>query len=454
MQLICDLHLHSRFSRSTSQKLTVGTIASICRAKGVQVIGSGDAVHPIWLRELRQNLQETSAGSGLYFFPKIPEVKFLLTVEISLMYRQGDHGRRNHLLILLPSLEIAQKVQKKFHQLGNITSDGRPIFGINSRDIVEMLLLIDRQIVIIPAHIWTPWFSMFGSKSGFNSIEECFGDLGDEIKAVETGLSADPAMCWRVSELDKVNIISSGDAHSPAKIMREATLLEVSALSYQNIRQAIIRKENRKKKIENSSSLSNVQCQMPDVIKGTIEFFPEEGKYHWSGHAICQVAQSAEKTQQLGTNCPVCGKPMILGVEWRTALLATRSEKDLKINNNNGWIYSKLLPHRPPYKKLVPLDEIIAETFGVKSTTSVKVLDQYYQLTTVWSEIRILLDVPIAEIKQKFDGRLAEAIERVRNNQLTIKPGYDGIYGKINIWKKGENTQKIIDLTQSTLFSA
>ncbi|KKQ89602.1 MAG: hypothetical protein UT11_C0022G0005 [Berkelbacteria bacterium GW2011_GWA2_38_9] len=421
MQLLCDLHTHSRFSRATSQKLTVGNIAAVCQTKGVDVIGTGDATHPIWLRELRQNLQEKEPG--LYVFPKNPDVRFLLSGEISLMYKHNDRSRRNHLLILLPNFEVATKVQEKFHKIGNITSDGRPILGLTSRDLTEMLLEIDSEILVIPAHVWTPWFSTFGSKSGYDSLKECFEDMTPHIRAVESGLSADPAMCWRVSELDEINIISNGDAHSPGKIMREATMLEVAEPSFSNIRSALI-------------------CPIgqigPNHIESTIEFFPEEGKYHWSGHAKCQIVQSAKQTKKLGTNCPVCGRSMILGVEWRSEELSARSVEELKIINKDGWTHSQLFPSRPPYHPLIPLDEIIAETVGVKSVTSAKVLDQYYQMTQTWPEIKILLDMPIADIEKKFDDRLAEAI----------------IFGKINIWRNTENPQKIIDPTQSSLFSS
>lgn len=452
MKLLCDLHIHSRFSRATSQKITVGNIAVVCQTKGVDVIGTGDATHPIWLRELRQNLQEKE--DGLYVFPEIPQVRFLLSGEISLMYKHNGKSRRNHLLILLPNFEVATKVQKKFHQIGNITSDGRPILGLTSRDLTEMLLSIDSSILIIPAHIWTPWFSTFGSKSGYDTLKECFEDMTPYIRAVESGLSADPAMCWRFGELDDINIISNGDAHSTSKVMREATMLEVKKPSYQNIRQAIIQKvESRKKKVESSSkdgSLGHLQNR----IASTLEFFPEEGKYHWSGHAACQIMQSVKQTKKLGANCPVCGKPMILGVEWRSELLSTRTAEELKIYKNNGWTHSELFPLRPPYHPLIPLNEIIAETVGVKSTTSPKVLDTYYQMTKTWPEIKILLDVPIADIEQKFDDRLAEAVRRVRNAELTIEPGYDGIFGKINIWPINENPNKIKDSTQKSLFSS
>lgn len=445
MQIVCDLHLHSRFSRMTSKYITIGTIAATCQRKGVDVIGSGDAIHPIWLRELKQNLQPTE--EGLYLFADFPKIRFLLTVEISLMYKDRDRTRRNHLLLLLPSLEVATKVQTKFHEIGNITSDGRPIFGINSRDFVELLLEIDRRIIIIPAHIWTPWFSLFGSKSGYDSLAECFGDLSSEIKAVETGLSADPVMCWRVGDLDSINIISSGDAHSPGKIMREATLLKVQELSFENIRRAITEREVRSEKFPPVARLKN-------CITSTIEFFPEEGKYHWSGHAACNIVQSAEKTKTLGTLCPTCGKEMILGVEWRAELLSTRANSDLNLQKKDGWISSSTLPNRPPYRHLVPLVEIIAETFAVKSRTSPRIEALYHQMTNVWSEKQILFDTPIAEIEQKFDERIAEAIKRVRNEQLQISPGYDGVYGTINIWRPNENLERMIDYSQKSLFSS
>lgn len=442
MKLICDLHTHSRFSRATSQKLTVGNIAATCKAKGVDVIGTGDATHPIWLRELRQNLKESEPG--LYVFPDIPDVRFLLSGEISLMYKHNEKSRRNHLLILLPNFEVAKRVQEKFHQIGNITSDGRPILGLNSRDLTEMLLAIDPTIMVIPAHVWTPWFSTFGSKSGYDSLKECFEDLTPEIRAVESGLSADPAMCWRVGELDNINIISNGDAHSPSKIMREATILEVKELSFSNIRSALIRP---------IGPIGQIGQIGQNQILSTLEFFPEEGKYHWSGHAACQIVQSAEQTKKLGTNCPACGRPMILGVEWRAELLSTRTAEELKIIKKDGWTYSEFLPHRPPYHPLIPLDEIIAETFGVKSVSSPRVLDTYYQMTQIWPEIKILLDVPIGDIQHKFDDRLAEAIRRVRNEELTIEPGYDGIFGKINIWRVNENPDKIKDSSQKSLFT-
>lgn len=433
----------------------VGNIAAVCQTKGVDIIGTGDATHPIWLRELRQNLQEKE--TGLYIFPDIPSVRFLLSGEISLMYKHNGKSRRNHLLILLPNFEVATKVQEKFHKIGNITSDGRPILGLTSRDLTEILLSIDSQIVVIPAHVWTPWFSTFGSKSGYDSLKECFEDMTLHIRAVETGLSADPAMCWRVGELDDINIISNGDAHSTSKIMREATIIDVADLSYDNIADAITSRRDAPACASQSGNRRThgaASTKNENRIVSTIEFFPEEGKYHWSGHAACQIVQSAAKTHELGTDCPACKRPLVLGVEWRAEELSTRSERELDLEKRDGWIHSKKFPNRTPFKRLIPLNEIIAETVGVKSTTSPKVLDTYYQMTQIWPEIKILLDVPIGDIEQKFDERLAEAIRRVRNEELMIEPGYDGIFGKINIWRAHENPYKIKNLNQKTLFSS
>ncbi len=418
MKIIADLHIHSKYSRAVSQDMTLENIAIWARKKGVQVIGTGDFTHPQWFNDIKTKLEP--AEEGLF---KIKEsetsslTRFMLTTEISSIYSKGGRARRIHNLIFAPSIEAVEKINTKLGWIGNLKSDGRPILGLDSRELLKIILDVDERCVLIPAHAWTPWFSIFGSMSGFDSIEECFDEMAPHIFAIETGLSSDPAMNWRLPELDKISLISNSDAHSLQKIAREANVFDCES-SYGGIIDAIKSKD-------------------PKKFLYTIEFFPEEGKYHYDGHRDCGICFSPDETAKHKSICPKCGKKLTIGVLNRVDKLASRR-----------------LGERPdeaiPYKNLIPLDEIIGAAFGV-GPKSKKVGDAYEKLILNFgSEINVLLDISNENISGASDARIGEAIKRVREGEINIQPGYDGEFGKISIFKEGEDVEK--NKPQATLF--
>jgi len=400
MEVIADLHLHSKYSRAVSQQMVIPEIAKWAKRKGIDLVGTADWTHPLWLRELKENL--TEAGEGVFASKTDPHgPKFILATEISSIYSQGGKGRRIHNLVLAPSFTVVEKINAALRNRGaNLMSDGRPIIGLSARDLTELVLTVDKDCLIVPAHIWTPYFALYGSKSGFDSIDECFQDMAKNIFAIETGLSSSPDMNWRIEELDSRSIVSFSDAHSAVKLGREATVLkEIESYRYKDIKSAI---EEQK-------------------IKSTIEFYPEEGKYHYTGHRNCQVRQSPEETKKLGTTCPVCGRPLTIGVMHRVEELATRP-----VGYQPG--------NRPPYQMLVPLMEILAESFGV-GVSSQKVQNEYNNLTENFgSEFKILLAVSLEEVAKTAGERVAEGIEKVREGEIVVEPGYDGVFGTVKIW--------------------
>jgi len=402
MKFVADLHVHSKYSRATSKEMNLESLDKWAKIKGIKVLATGDFTHPAWFQEIKTKLEE--AEPGLYKLKGSETgTRFLLSVEISSIYSQGGKTRRVHNLILAPSMEVAEKINIALSWQGNIKSDGRPILGISSIDLAKLVFGISEEAVIIPAHAWTPWFSIFGSMSGFDTIEECFGEYANKIFALETGLSSDPAMNWRLSKLDNISLISNSDSHSAEKIGREANVFDTE-LSFAGIIDAIKSRDLKK-------------------FLYTIEFFPEEGKYHYDGHRLCGVVLSPEETKKKNKICPQCGKPLTVGVMYRVDELADRS---------NSFI-SKV---RVPFKKIVPLLEIIREIFGVASVTK-KVRAEYDRLIDVFgTELAILIDTPIEEIKSHGFDKLADAINRVRNGNINIQPGYDGEYGKVSIFGK------------------
>jgi len=401
MKFVADLHIHSKYSRATSKEMNLESLDKWAKIKGIKVMATGDFTHPAWFQEIKNKLE--AAEPGLYKLKGSETgTRFLLSVEISSIYSQGGKTRRVHNLILAPSMEVAEKINIALSWQGNIKSDGRPILGISSMDLAKLVFGISEEAVIIPAHAWTPWFSVFGSMSGFDTIEECFGEYSDKIFAIETGLSSDPAMNWRLSELDNISLISNSDSHSAEKIGREANVFDTE-LSFAGIVDAIKSRDLKK-------------------FLYTIEFFPEEGKYHYDGHRLCGIVLSPEETKKKNKICPQCGKPLTVGVMYRVNELADRP---------NNFV-SKT---RVPFKKIVPLSEIIKEIFGVASITK-KVKAEYERLIDVFgTELTILIDVPIEEIKSHGFNELADAIDRVRNGNISIQPGYDGEYGKVSIFE-------------------
>jgi len=440
-----DFHLHSRYARAVSSQMVPRTMAFWAQKKGIDLLGSGDFTHPLWLRELESQFKEVR--DGVYCLRREEDrgnkgdrgdkgaVNFILTGEISCVYSQGGKGRRIHLLVLVPSFRAAYRVNQELEEHGfNLVSDGRPILGFSARDLVGLLKRVDERIVIIPAHCWTPWFSLYGSRSGFDSLEECFGDMNQYIHAVETGLSSDPAANWRIRELDDRQIVSFSDAHSPSKLGREMTVLKRrdgssdKSFSFADMAKALEGKSDSKWK-----------------IAYTVEFYPQEGKYHYTGHRKCGVCQSPEETQRLGAVCPVCGKPLTLGVMHQVELksqnvkLKTGFKKD---ENGVRWIKNSSASNRPPYVMLVPLLEILSETLNA-GVSSQKVINEYNNLTdSLGSEMEILLRRKGKEIEQIAGQRISEAIAKMRSGNIIIKPGFDGQFGRIQIFGQLEKQKK------------
>ncbi len=403
-----DLHIHSKFSRATSKEMNLETIEQWAQIKGIKVIGTGDFTHPEWLKEIGEKL--TEEGNGLLrlkekYKLQVPEscrenIFFILSSEISCIYQKDGKLRKIHLLVLSPSLKDVTKINHALSQVGSLISDGRPILGIDGKELMKIIMEISPASLVIPAHAWTPHFSVFGSQSGFDSLEECFEELSPYIYAIETGLSSDPRMNWRLSKLDSITLISNSDAHSPSKIGREANIFDTE-LSFEGITEAIKTKKG---------------------FLGTVEFFPEEGKYHYDGHRVCGVRLSPKETIQRNYLCPLCGKRVTVGVMHRVEVLADRQE---------GFNP----PQAIPYKSIIPLQEIMAEINNTSSQS--KTLSNLYfkAINNLGSEYDILLNRKLTDI-EKFNETLAEAIERVREGKIIVEPGYDGEYGKIKVFGK------------------
>lgn len=408
MKMIADLHIHSRFSMATSKEGTPENLDFWARKKGISLIGTGDFTHPVWREELKERL--VSEGNGLYRLRdeyvkeesrKFPGegTRFVVSGEISSIYKKNGKTRKVHNVILLPGLEAADAMAQRLEKIGNIHSDGRPILGLDSHDLLEMMLDVCPEGILIPAHIWTPHFSVLGAKSGFDSVEECFEKLAPYIHALETGLSSDPAMNWRISKLDRYQLVSNSDAHSPSKLGREANLLDIDC-SYEGLYRAI---------------------QTGEGLEGTVEFFPEEGKYHFDGHRKCGVSLSPVEAERLGGICPVCGKKLTMGVDHRVEQLADRAEGFVKKDGKK-------------YESLVPLPEVISTCMGY-SAASKKVQGCFEQMIqTLGTEFDILRNVPSEDIKSCAGERIAEGIENVRTGNVKRIPGYDGEYGKIELF--------------------
>lgn len=442
MQYITDLHIHSKYSRATSKETDIENLNKWARIKGVNVLATGDFTHPLWLKELKETLEP--AENGLYKFKasrsKIknnngftlngnhnhqPEVRFILNTEISSIYSKNGKTRKIHNLVFAPSFEVVEKINTHLGWIGNLKSDGRPILGLDAKELAKIVFNISPECMIIPAHAWTPWFSIFGSFSGFNSIEECFEEYAKNIFAIETGLSSDPEMNWRLSKLDKITLISNSDAHSPGKIGREVNILEGEEISYNLIKEAI----KSGAYAENFSKLR--------IIK-TIEFFPEEGKYHWDGHRNCELCLNPEESLKYNNLCPRCGKPLTIGVMNRVCQLADRKA---------GEKPEKFIP----FQRMIPLEEIIADVLGIGTGTK-GVLEHYKNLIKgLGSEFKVLLSATKGEIASLSMPEIAEAIERVRQGKVSIKPGYDGEFGEISVFGENEERPKTRG-GQDTLF--
>lgn len=427
MEIIADIHVHSKYSRATSKQLSPQGLYDAAKIKGIDIVGTGDFTHPQYLAELKEQLEPSPDHPG-FFVLKGHEGEsnfplFILSTEISCIYSQGGEGHRNHILIVVASFKAVDHLISKLDKIGNLKSDGRPIIGISSKDLAELVFDIDEKNLVIPAHVWTPWFSTFGSKSGFDSLSECFGEASTKILAIETGLSSDPPMNWRVKELDDYAIISNGDAHSSRKLGREATVYELESVTYNNMRQALA----------NSASLD--KKKLPgDYIKYTIEFYPEEGKYHWDGHRVCKVQFSPEQSQAENNICPKCRKPLTLGVMNRVKALAQRTEEE-------ALEYAKI--SRPDYKKIVPLEELVAEAVGQNMGTK-KVTNWYQDLiNTGHNEFNILLKLSVKELAELTQPEVVEAIKRMRDGDIHISPGYDGVFGEVKAFSQADRAKLV-----------
>lgn len=421
MERVLDLHIHSHFSRATSKDCDFDHLYYWGKLKGINLIGTGDFTHPQWFEEMREKL--VPAEGGLYKLSDdlateidktLPEsvrnnpIRFIPTVEIATIYKKLDKVRKLHQLLVAPSFETVSAITARLERIGNLKADGRPILGLDSKELLKIALEADPRAFYIPAHIWTPWFGMFGSKSGFDSIQECFDELAPEIRAIETGLSSDPVMNRTVKNLDGVTITSHSDAHSPQKLGREATLVRAE-LSYDDVIGALKTNDDR--------------------LVGTIEFYPEEGKYHADGHRACNVRFTPEQTQAAGGICPVCGKPLVVGVQNRLSQLAS----------------GQPTPHPKKTEYIIPLAEVIAELKGT-STASKGVMAQYHQvLGKLGDEFTVLRSVPIEAIKEAGFPLLALAVERLRSGNVVRDPGYDGVFGTIRVFKSPAERQESVN---------
>jgi len=430
---IADFHIHSKYSRATSKNMDLEHIDLWCQKKGIDLVTTADFTHPAWFKELKEKLIETKDG-GLYFLkskiqnskskinPKFKIqnsklTKFILTTELACIYKRHNKTRRIHLVIFAPNLEAVAEINNQLGKKFNLKSDGRPILGIDAEDLVKLLLKIDPKIIVVPAHCWTPWFALFGSKSGFDSFEECFGEVADKIFAVETGLSSDPAMNWLIPEIDSRTIISNSDAHSPDNLGREANVFSGDKISYDDIYDCL----SHQGKGENLA------------LKYTIEFFPEEGKYHFDGHQACKIVMHPQEAIKNKNICPKCKRELTIGVHHRVFELAQRKESDD-------------FAQRIPFKKIIPLREIIGNVleFGKNA----KAVDQIYEkiIKIGKNEFNVLLDFDLEKLKGAVEDDMIKAIQLVREGRVVISPGYDGEYGKIDV------ALKKIKPKQKTLF--
>ena len=415
MEFIADLHLHSKYSRATSPRMDLENLAKWAKIKGIKVLGTGDFTHPLWFQNLKEKIEP--AEEGLFKLKGSQnQTRFLLTSEISCIYSKKGRVRKIHILIFAPNFEAVEKINTHLGWIGNLKADGRPILGLDAKELVKIVLNICPDCLIVPAHMYTPWFSLFGSRSGFDSIEECFEDYSKYIYSGETGLSSDPPMSWRNPALDEITLISCSDAHSPENLGREANAFNID-LSYQAIIEAI-------------------KSRDPEKFLYTIEFYPQEGKYHYDGHRNCGISLSPKETKKYNGICPVCGRLLTIGVLNRVEELADRAE---------GFVPENAIP----YKSLILLREIIAEALGVESATQ-RVQKEYKNLIENFdSEFNILLEVPRSDLGKVTFPEIAEGILRAREGKLYIEPGYDGVYGKVRIFSKGEQRKLS---RQETLF--
>ena len=408
VRVIADLHIHSKYSRATSMRMEVGEIARFSEIKGLNLVGTGDFTHPAWFKELRRELVEVEDGSGIYAPARMPtsRVRFMVTGEISTVFEWEGKTRKIHHLLLIPDMEVAEQVSEALSRFGDLSVDGRPTLNAPAPEVVEAVMEVSLDIAVIPAHVWTPWFSLFGAFSGFDRVEDCYQDMTKHIFALETGLSSDPPMNWRLSSLDRYALVSNSDSHSPWpwRIGREANVFELSRLTYREVVDAVRSRDGR--------------------FRMTIEVNPAYGKYHWTGHRKCGVSMPPSEAMKLGNVCPVCRRPLTKGVEQRVEELADRP-----------------MGFRPEgavdYVHLLPLSEIISSVTGSRTLASGRVWEIYMRLVKEFGdEFTVLLDAPKEGIAKVAGERIAEAVLRVREGRVRVVPGYDGVYGRILIFEE------------------
>ncbi len=400
---IADLHIHSRYAFACSKALSLGTLSEWAGRKGIDLLATGDFTHPLWAEELRGNLR--AEGDGLYSYGG---VRFVPGTEISCVYKQGGRTRRIHVLALMPTLDAAADLTHRLSEHGKLANDGRPTVSLSARDLLDLALDCDPESIVIPAHAWTPWYGVYGSRGGFDSLEECFGDLAPLVTAVESGLSSDPAMNRGVRELDGCSIVSFSDAHSPARLGREVTALR-GDLSWRGLSDAL----------------------RYAGVEFTVEFYPEEGKYHYSGHRKCGVVYGPEDEAESGTVCPVCGRKLTLGVMHRVSELSSHAvNTDLKVGED-GWIRPD--GGHPPFARLAPLQEIIAGTMSV-GVNARRVGREYNRLTDHFgSELAVSLYAFQGDLLPVAGEALTRAILAARSGNVCVEPGYDGVYGSVKL---------------------
>ncbi len=414
MSYVADLHIHSSYAMGTSPQLTLENLSAWAKIKGIDLLATGDFTHPVWRDELRKKISDSASNLFTY-----QNTNFVVGTEVNCVFQQSGRSHRVHLLIFAPSFEVVSRISALFRKWGNLDDDGRPLLTVSCRELTNSVMSIDDRCIVMPAHAWTPWFSVYGSDGGFDSLEECFGDASKAITAIETGLSSDPGMNWQVNELDNKTVVSFSDAHSLPRLGRELTVFK-GELSYAGFRNAL-------------------KTQGVDY---TIEFFPEEGKYHYNGHRKCGVCQSPEETLAANNNlcCPKCGKHMTIGVDHRVKAL---SNKQVTALLDKDGFYRHPTGTRPPYRRMVALDEIISEAVGVGVGTK-KVTELHRKLiSALGSELNVLQSASVTDIASISGERIAEGIDLMRKGLIDIKPGYDGVYGSVKIWPEDSKQRKL-----------